>query len=493
MKHPIYQRPGGQAGAWRSCSRSPSRHRLGLIALVLVLGALLILPDRAAAQGFGVFEQGTCIMGRAGAGVAETCDDGSAIYFNPAGLVGDTGWTVSGGATLIFVGGDFTADRTGEVTELQNDPIPVPHLYARYGINERWAAGLGVFVPYGLSTEWPTDDFDGRFLGYQNELQSIYIQPTVAYQITDRISIGAGLDVVLGAVELNQHQDLSQQVVPSNQLPPGTTFGALGIPFHTAFADVKLDADGAVGIGGNVGVQVKATDWLRLGARYTLPVKLEYEGEATFTQLQTGLTLAPNNPLGLPGGTPVDALVAPQFQSGGALVDQTVETEITMPGQLLAGVSVQATPKLKLMADYQWTQWSSFDVLPIDFENDALDTEQIENYDDTHALRLGVEYEINDAWTARAGLLTHGPAAPDETVTPLLPEGYRNEPTLGLGWRPSSLLEVNVAYQYIAQNDRRGRVRDALAGEGEPSVEDLNSGLYSFDAHLIGTTLTLHF
>lgn len=482
-----------QSGEWHSCSRSPGPGPHVLAVLVLMLGLLAFAPNRAAAQGFGVFEQGTCVMGRAGATVAETCDDGSSMYFNPAGLVGDPGWTVSGGATLIFVGGDFTSDRTRETTDIENDPIPVPHLYARYGINERWAAGVGVFVPYGLGTEWPDTGWDGRFLGYSNHLQSIYVQPTLAYQLTDRISVGAGLDIVIGAVELNQHQDLSQQTVPSDQLPPGTTFGALGIPFHTAFADVKLDAGGATGIGGNFGVQVQATDWLRLGARYTLPVTLNYEGEATFTQLQTGLTLPPNNPLGLPGGTPVDALVAPQFESGGLLVDQDVETEITMPGQLLAGVSVQATPKLKLMADYQWTQWSSFDVLPIDFENDALDTEQIENYNNTHALRLGAEYEINDAWTARAGLLTHGPAAPDETVTPLLPEGYRNEPTLGFGWRPSELFEVNVAYQYIAQNDRRGRVRDALAGEGDPSAETLNSGLYSFNAHLIGTTLTLHF
>ena len=428
-------------------------------------------------------------MGRAGAGVAETCDDGSAMYFNPAGLVGDPGWTVSGGATLIFVSGDFTADRTQETTDLDNDPVPVPHLYARYGINEQWAAGLGVFVPYGLSTEWPTGGFDGRFLGYDNSLQSIYIQPTVAYQVTDRISVGAGLDIVIGAVELNQQQDLSQQAVPSSLVPPGTTFGDLGIPFHTAFADVKLDASGATGIGANVGVQVQATNWLRFGARYTLPVTLNYEGDATFTKLQTGLTLAPNNPFGLPGGTPIDALVGPAFEQG-PLVDQTIETEITMPGQLLVGTSIQATPQLTLLADYQWTQWSAFDELPLDFEQDALDTEQTENYDDTHALRLGVEYAVTDAFTARAGILTHGTAAPDETVTPLLPEGYRNEPTLGLGWRPSSLLEVNVAYQYIAQNDRRGRVRELE--EGIP-LSEINSGLYSFNAHLIGTTLTLRF
>jgi long-chain fatty acid transport protein len=450
---------------------------------------MALLPSTALAQGFGVYEHGTCAMGRAGTVAAETCDDGSAIYYNPAGLTGAPGWTISGGATPIFVGGSFTADRTGEETDLENDPIIVPHLYARYGINDKWAVGLGVFVPYGLSTTWPRD-FEGGFLGYDNTLQTVYVQPTVAYQVTDRISIGGGVTFLNGSVELNQLIDLSQTATSPN----GPTFGQLGVPFHTAFADAKLDASGATGIGGNFGVQVQATDWLRFGARYTLPVKLEYSGEATFDQVATGLVLPPNNPLGLPGGTPIDNVVAPQFQSGGALVTQDVETEITMPGQFIAGVSVQATPQLTLLADYQLTQWSSFDEIPLDFENDALDNTQIENYNDTHALRLGAEYVVNADWTARLGFITHGPAAPDETVTPLLPEAYRNEYTAGLGWSVTDRFDINVAYQFIDQRDRRGRVVELeTPNPSAEEIEELNSGLYGFSAHLIGTTLTLHF
>jgi long-chain fatty acid transport protein len=457
-----------------------------------MVGLLLAaFPTSTVAQGFGVFEQGTCTMGRAGATVAQSCDDGSAIYYNPAGLTGAPGWTVSGGATTIFVNGSFTADRTGEETELQNDPIPVPHVYVRYGINERWAAGVGLYVPYGLATQWPRDDFEGSFLGYNNELQSIYVQPTVAYQLTDRVSVGGGLTVVIGSVELNQQLDLSQQTVPGVTGPGGSpiTFGQLGIPLHTAFADAKLDAGGATGVGGNFGVQVQATDWLRLGARYTLPVKLNYSGDATFTQVNTGLTLPASNPLDVPAGTPLDNVVAPSFQEGGPLVAQDVETEITMPAQLVAGVSVQATPRLTLLADYQWTQWSVFDEIPLDFEIASDDT-QIENYGDTHALRLGAEYQVDPAWTLRAGFITHNAAAPDETVTPLLPEAYRNEFAAGAGWQVSPRFDINVAYQYIAQNDRRGRVRELE--EGVP-ISEINSGLYGFNAHLVATTLTLHF
>ena len=56
-------------------------------ALVLFAG----VPTLLSAQGFGIYEQGTCAMGRAGTGVAAPCSDGSAMFFNPAGLAGLTG------------------------------------------------------------------------------------------------------------------------------------------------------------------------------------------------------------------------------------------------------------------------------------------------------------------------------------------------------------------------------------------------------------------
>ena len=82
-------------------------------------------------------------------------------------------------------------------------------------------------------------------------------------------------------------------------------------------------------------------------------------------------------------------------------------------------------------------------------------------------------------------------ASPDETVTPLLPEGTRNEFTFGFGYAFGNHLSFDGAYQYIKQNDRRGRVQEASLGE--PTTIDLNSGVYSFSAHLFGATATVHF
>jgi long-chain fatty acid transport protein len=476
---------------------------------------MLPAPDAAQGQGFGVYEQGTCVMARAGATVASGCGDGSSIYFNPANLMQTTGLTVSLGATVIDAGGTFTYDYvsrppyTGVDVDLQNDPIPVPHLYASYRVNEDLAFGLGTYVPYGLETVWPVkldngSFFDGAFEGYDNSVQAIYVQPTAAYRISDRLTIGGGPIVAISNVELNQVADLASVEVSDPEAPasePDTTLGNLGVPHHTAFATSSLEGTGAIGFGGNLGLSFQATERLRIGIRGTLPITISYDGDVSFEKINEeglqDLVFVPPSPLSLDGNgdgqkdTPVSAnqIVSPRFEGDGALTDQGVETELTFPAQVVAGISYQATERLELLADYQYTRWSSFDKIAIDFEK-APDRTREENYNDTHALRLGGAYDLTDQLTAQAGYLLNTPAAPDEVVTPLLPEARRNQVSLGLGWRPVDLLEVHASYQLLLQNDRRGRVRGPAPGNDATTA--LNNGLYEFGANLFGTTLTLH-
>lgn len=455
--------------------------------------ALLAFPAAATAQGFAVNEHGTCQMGRAGTGTAAPCGDGSAVLYNPAGLAGMRGWTVSAGLTVIDAFGGFVADYTGEETDLANDLLLVPHTYLTYGLNERWAAAVGVFVPYGLGTQWPTD-FAGRFSGYDNDLRSIYVQPTVSWRPHPKVALGAGLDVVIGSVELNQRLDLSEVA-----LAPGVTFGSLGIPFHTDFADAELRATGATGVGGHFGVLVTPHERVSVGLRYLTRVTLDYEGEATFEQHLTGIILPPENPLclALPGcdpsqPLPLDPTLAALGIFDGPLADGTATTSITMPDQLQVGVAVRARPDLTILADVQWMNWSVFDEILLDFANPATPDRVLEeNYEDTWGFRAGFDWIADERWTLRGGYLYHQAAAPDETVTPLLPEAARNEVTAGVGLRVSPRATLDIAYQYIRQDKRRGRVREAPAGTSPTTA--LNSGLYSFNANLVGATLTVRF
>jgi long-subunit fatty acid transport protein len=92
--------------------------------------------------------------------------------------------------------------------------------------------------------------------------------------------------------------------------------------------------------------------------------------------------------------------------------------------------------------------------------------------------------------TARLGIIAHNAAAPDQTVTPNLPEAARTEFTAGFGSRISDRFGFDLAYQYIDQADRQGRSGDG--GEAVPTAA-LNDGLYTFSANLLGITLTYSF
>lgn len=436
-----------------------------------------------AAQGFGIYEQGTCAMGRAGTGVAAPCQDGSAIFFNPAGIAFTPGRRLSFGGTLFDLRAEFTNENTGLVSELDNPLIPLPHAFFTANLGDRFAAGLGLFAPYGLETRWPTTA-EGRFLAYKTRLVGIYLQPTAAVKLSERMALGVGVDVSFMRVELRQRLDLS--TFPTTV--PGVTFGNLGIAPGTDAGDVALTGNGT-SVGFHVGLQFIAADWITFGARYLSRQRIEIDnGDVDVTQINTGLTLAPSNPIDPTQAISVDALLAPNFASG-LLTDQDASTSLRLPEQLVLGTAVAVTPGLTLLFDYQWTNWEVFDELALDFEK--LPTAVLrQDFRATNGFRVGGEYTLSQATTLRAGYFTHGAATPDQTVTPRLPEAARSELTVGFGTRLTRRLHIDVAYQYIDQADRRGRSGDA--GLEVPTVA-ANNGLYKSRAHLFGTTFRFDF
>src|SRR5947208_16882749 len=106
-----------------SASGDNCMRRYALSALWLSFAGV---PGLLAAQGFGIYEQGTCAMGRAGAGVAAPCPDGSAMFFNPADLAGLTGGHATVGVTLLDVRGGFTDAVFHQNTTLADPVLAVP-------------------------------------------------------------------------------------------------------------------------------------------------------------------------------------------------------------------------------------------------------------------------------------------------------------------------------------------------------------------------------
>jgi long-chain fatty acid transport protein len=452
------------------------RYHVWLAGGFAAVTALLAAPAPVQAQGYGLYEHDACAMARAGTGVAAPCNDGSAMFFNPAGLASVTGRVASVGGVLINTSGSFTDDVTGRVSDLKDGHYPAPNVYVAMPVGRNLVAGLGLFAPYGLTTEWPTDA-EGRFLGYKSKIQSIYLQPTLAMKANDRWSFGAGFDLNFMSVELDQRVDLSTQQVPAMPF----TFASIGIPAGTDFADGNLSGNGT-GVGYHLGVQFKANDRLSFGLRYLSRQLVKFNSaSANFSQVATGILLPAGNPFGAPAGTPLDLVLASQFLPDSQLSNQGGSTWLRVPDQIVGGVAYKITPKLTGLFDVQWTNWATFDSLTIHFQH--LPTLVLpESYKAVVDWRLGGEYQLNDATVLRAGVLAHKGAAPDTNVTPNLPEGSRTEFTLGAGTRLSPAMGLDVAFQYIDQADRRGR-----SGNAPPN------GLYAFSAYLVGASLVYRF
>ena len=460
-------------------------------ALLLLAGASSLVAAPLAAQGFGVYEHNACAMGRAGVTAARPCADGSAIFFNPAGLGGLPGTRLTGGVTAIAAKGGFTDDFLNHKTDLDNPVIPVPNFYFSHQLNSKYTVGLGAYAPYGLETKWPTEQFEGRFMGYNTDIRSIYIQPTLGVQVTPTLKLGIGAAYITSHLKLRQRVDLSTQAVPAALagaagLPAGTTFGMLGVPSLTDFADATLDANGT-GFAFNFGAIVKVNDALSIGGHWLTRKHIRYDGDAVFAQVPTNLVLPVTIgvcPACVPAGTALDGVLSSEFAAGGPLGTGPVSTEIVMPPQGTLGFAWKVNEKLDVMADWQYVVWGWFSEVNIQFENPGTPDLALHPHNkDTNGFRFGTEYRYSPKVQLRGGYLYHGGASPDDFVTPLLPEGPRNEFTIGAGVELSPKLHADLAYQYIKQNDRRGTVNPSAG----------NTGLYQFSANLFGLGLAYTF
>src|SRR6185437_14899474 len=225
------------------------------------------------------------------------------------------------GVAAVDLKGSFHQDTSGRLFKAIAPTSWVPHVFVNYHApTSRAAWGIGMYVPYGLTSQWSTD-FPGRFEALKASLATFYVQPNVAWQLTPNWSIGGGPIFGHSSVELIQGVDLSAQPTGT-----GVTFGQLGIAAGTEFARADLKGS-ANAFGFQVAVNGHPSPNWSIGARFLSPLDFKYDNaDATFTQVQTGLVLGGTLQAPFTAGTPVDALLQSQFQAPGPLVSQKAST-----------------------------------------------------------------------------------------------------------------------------------------------------------------------
>lgn len=431
--------------------------RILSIRAVAVAAALCAVGAPAFGAGFGFFEQGTRAMGMAGAYTAQA-DDPSMLFHNPGGLAFVTESALAGGLTYIqALEAEFEGSNPfpGEGYEAEQEMLSegLPHAYYVAPINRSLKWGLAINAPFGLVTEWEDPgQFAGRYISTKAALRVVDIAPTLGFRVGERFGIGVAPVFRFSDVELARRvptvNPFTQRVVDA--------------------AELSLESDIDSGYGFNVGLLHRTTDRFSWGLSYRSKVEVDYSGDARLRQVPTG-------------NAQLDAAIAQALPFNR---DLPVETSIEFPDMASLGFAYRLSPALLVETDINWTGWSSFDAVPIDFvggpTNSLPDAEIPEHWDDAMNYRIGLRWTRSGS-EVRLGYVFDETPQPEEAVSPLLPDADRHGFTVGYGKTGQGFV-WDVALMYLLFEERE---RHKSFDITEPTF----FGTYNTQAVLLGLTV----
>src|SRR5690606_34875336 len=313
---------------------------------------LVIASSPALGAGFAVLEQSTKRLGNAYAGSGAMADDASEVWYNPAAAV-HLDRSMQLGLSVIDPSFEYSNPRPinspGSMPLLASSRLKsdggetaaVPNLAYSAEVADKWYAGFTINAPFGLATEYD-DNWVGRYQTLRSEIQSININPFVAYELDDQFSVGFGLSVNQTDVSLSRAVDFAaicagavgSTTCPNGALPGGRSFDG----------EVEVEGDD-VGWGYNFGLLWSPSDATRVSFAYRSEIEFDLSGDGDFDQ-----------PVGLGGfsalGPVLGAGLAATFS------DSDAEAELTLPDTLSLSLRQQLGTRTALLADITHTGWS---------------------------------------------------------------------------------------------------------------------------------------
>jgi long-chain fatty acid transport protein len=401
-------------------------------------------------EGFRNPPPGTFNLGRAGGRIAHI-DDSSAVQQNPANLVDVLSTELQLTPTVVYISAEFTSTN-GQTAETEEPWKALPNAFASMPLFDgKGAIGLGLTTPYGIGSQWETDSqaygFPTGILRYQApyfaELQTININPTLAFKLGDRVSVGVGFDAMWSQLKL-------KQFYPWFVFP-----GSVGTESEGRASGT---GDGWA-LGGNIGLTWQITERQRLAVTYRSPMTVDYEGDFEISNI-----------------TPTAAFL-------GATPRSDFGTEIGFPTIVAAGYGFQLTDTIRLEVDLEWIEFSRFDSLDLSFGNNAFlfpSSSFRQDWNDTFTLGIGGDWKFAQNWVLRASYQYYESPVPNSTFSPTIPDADQNVFTIGIGYKYGHH-SLEAAYGLDFYDDRHIRNSDNAAFNGDYEINvHLFSAAYRF-------------
>lgn len=371
---------------------------------ILILFVSFVITIPIFGGGYGINIQGQKQVGMGHIGTGLFFGDGTGVFFNP-GMISrnETKFNLNFGVSPIF-GENRYQNPTTFASQDTDNPVGTPFsLYGTYKFNDKFSGGLGIYTPFGNSISWE-EGWEGRALITDIQLMTIFFQPTLAYNINDWISIGAGVVFAYGAVDLDRD-------IPNVN-------GALNLKGTTT------------GWGFNTGVFIKINENLSFGLSYRSKIDMVMEdGDAKF-----------------------DVPVSLQSR---IIPDDKFDSEIPAIAAWNFGLGLKFNERLTVGVDINLYQWSDYENLIFTFKKNAeLSDTQIKDWDNTVVFRIGFEYDLNEKIDLRFGYYFDPSPVPENYFSPETPSLDNHGFTAGASYQINEKLGLDLSLLLLNGEER---------------------------------------
>jgi long-chain fatty acid transport protein len=413
--------------------------------LILIAGGILsvICSGLAYAGAAYIYEMANPTdTGYAGAGLAGRASDAGTVFTNPAGMTRFQGSTYLAGVTPLYIDASFNPDQDttasgsdGGVEEF----LAGASFAAIFPVGDKLRLGISAQNYFGLALDWG-NNWVGRYEATKMALIAPQLQPTVAYKVTNWLSIGAGAGLTLGYLD---------DEAKVNNLDPTLGDGRLKYD----------DTDFAVQY--NFGVMIEPFDNTRIGLRYLTETELQFRSDVSFS----GLGPAFDDPL-------VD-LTTPA---------NGVDLKMKMPQSLMAGIYHQFNDEWAFLGSFGWDDWSEFARVHVRVDGTEVNRVVEAGFDDTYHFGVGAEYNYNPKLMFTSGFSYDTSMSKGSTRPITLPLGAMYRYGLGFKYQKSDNLLFGAGLSFLWEGDLKVKPAGGAQTGVSGKYENVNITFLSFYA-----------
>jgi long-chain fatty acid transport protein len=267
----------------------------------------------------------------------------------------------------------------GGFTVGQNGWFPGGGGYASYSVSPDLKLGMALTGNFGMPLNYD-DGWVGRYYVQKATMLGLSFMPTVAYKVSNNVSVGAGLNAMYGIYK--------NQVAINNVNP--------------AYGDGQLKMeDQTWGWGANVGVLYEPDPRTRFGLVWNSQINLDFKSPLEFSNLAPGLQ---------------------KLLSDRGLLDASMKVGIKVPQGVMLSAYAETSDRWALLGSVGWQQWSKFGQIQLGIEDVSNPTSVTTNleYKDTWHVAAGAQYRYSEPWLINFGI-AYDSAFQSGNVSPLMP------------------------------------------------------------------------